>query len=163
MTSTPHIYALATDEGDHYEFLNVLATVKASGGPMSAVEFDQPKGFGPPLHSHRDEDEIFVLLDGEVTLRSGDDEIHATAGAFVMLPHGIPHTFQVTSETARMLSITSKVGSVATFDQMVATLGQPIEQPAIPEPGPIDPGHVAMVNDAHGIDIMGPPPAPLPD
>lgn len=165
-SAQPEIYALGRDEGEHLEFLNVLATIKATaahGGSMTAVEFDQPRGFGPPLHSHRDEDEIFVLLEGEVTLRSGDREIHAEAGAFVMLPHGIPHGFQVTSETARILTITGSVAGTPRFDQMVAELGVPTDEPVIPEPRDIDPGRVAMVNDSFGIDILGPPPAPLPD
>lgn len=167
-TETPNdthaIYALGKDEGEHYEFLNVLATIKATaahGGAMTAVEFDQPKGFGPPLHCHEDEDEIIVVLDGTVTLRSGDTEIHAEAGAFVMLPHGIPHTFQVTSETSRMISITAAVNATPQFDQMVSTLGTPTERAEIPEPREIDPAHVAQVTGAHGIEILGPPPAPL--
>lgn len=164
--SSTGVYALAKDEGTHLEFLNVLATIKATaaeGGSMTAVEFDQPRGFGPPLHCHRDEDEIFVLLDGTVTLRSGDREIEAEAGGFVFLPHGIPHTFQVTSETARMLSITASAFGTPVFDQMVSELGTPAEGPVIPEARDIDPGHVAMVNDKYGIDILGPPPAPLAD
>ena len=44
---------------------------------------------------------------------------------------------------------------------MVEALGEPIETPTLPEPGPIDPAHVAQVNDQFGIDILGPPPAPL--
>jgi mannose-6-phosphate isomerase-like protein (cupin superfamily) len=164
--SQSDVYALAKDEGTHLEFLNVLATIKASaanGGSMTAVEFDQPRGFGPPLHCHRDEDEIFVLLDGTVTLKSGDREIEAEAGGFVFLPHGVPHTFQVTSETARMLSITASASGTPVFDQMVSELGVPSAHPVIPEPRDIDPGHVAMVNDKYGIDILGPPPAPLTD
>jgi hypothetical protein len=38
-------------------FLNNLATIKVapgSSGSMSAVEFVAPKGFGPPVHVHRD-------------------------------------------------------------------------------------------------------------
>lgn len=33
------------------------------------------------LHCHRDEDELVVVLDGEVEFRSGDTEIVATTGA----------------------------------------------------------------------------------
>lgn len=55
------VSVLAQGEGRHLHFLNNLATIKVSpgsDGSMSAVEFLAPKGFGPPLHCHRDEDEL---------------------------------------------------------------------------------------------------------
>jgi hypothetical protein len=46
---------------------------------------------------------------------------------------------------------------------MVAALGVPTDPHALPEPQPIDPGAVAEVCAAHGITVLGPPPAPLDD
>lgn len=158
------VRVLARDEGRHLHFLNNLATVKVSPGPdgsMSAVEFVAPYGFGPPVHSHRDEDELVVVLDGEVAFRSGDDEVIATTGACAYLPHAVPHTFQVLSPSARMLSITSSATTVPEFDRMVTALGQPTDRPTIPAEMEIDPGRVALVTAEHGIDVLGPPPAPL--
>lgn len=158
------VAVLARGEGTHLHFLNNLATIKFSAGTdgsMSVVEFSANRGFGPPLHTHRDEDELVVVLDGEVAFRSGDTEIIGTTGASAYLPHAVPHTFQVLSETARMLSVTASATTTPEFDQMVAALGEPVSVPTIPGEMDIDPGQVAMVNDAHGIDILGPPPAPL--
>lgn len=74
---------------------------------------------------------------------------------------GIPHAFQVLSEEARILNVTgSSVGSPR-FDAMVATLGTSIAEPILPEPVAIDPGEVAEICAAHGIDVLGPPPPPL--
>lgn len=157
---------LNTDEGHHLHFLNHLATVKVAAGEsgsMSAVEFVAPRGFGPPLHSHRDEDELIVVLEGEIAFRSGDNETAATAGSSAYLPHGVPHTFQVTSPTARFLSVTSSATNTPVFDQMVTALGEPSDSPSLPEPGEIDPGRVALVSGQHRIDVLGPPPAPLQD
>jgi quercetin dioxygenase-like cupin family protein len=170
-TSNPiqatEVAVLERDQGQHLHFLNDLATVKVNAGTtgaISAVEFVGPRGFGPPLHSHREEDELIVVLDGEIAFRSGDDEFVATAGASAFLPHAVPHSFQVLSPTARFLSVTASITADAPrFDQMVSTLGAATDQPTLPEPGPIDPGHVALINDQHGIDILGPPPAPLTD
>jgi quercetin dioxygenase-like cupin family protein len=162
--SGDRVAVLARGEGTHLHFLNNLATIKVSPGTegsMSVVEFSANRGFGPPLHTHRDEDELVVVLDGEVAFRSGETELIATTGASAYLPHAIPHTFQVLSETARMLSVTSSASSTPQFDQMVAALGEPVTAPTIPVEMDIDPGQVALINDAHGIDILGPPPAPL--
>ena len=158
----PHV--IAHDHGEHLHFLNHLATRKvtaASGGSMVATEFFAPRGFGPPLHVHHDEDELMVLLDGEIEFRSGDTAEMGSTGATVWLPAGIPHTFQVHSETARFVVVSAGRTKAPAFDQFVAELGAPTDRAALPEPGPIDPGHVATVAAKHGMEILGPPPAPL--
>ncbi len=157
-------YVLQRDEGAHHHFLDNLATTKVAGGAdgtLSAVEFVAPHGFGPPLHRHDDEDEIIVVLDGEVAFRSGELETVATAGATAFLPRCVPHTFQVLSDTARILSITGSATGAPRFDAMVEALGEPVDEPTLPDPMDIDPGHVAEVCARHGIEILGPPPAPL--
>ena len=162
LTDAP--YLLEQDEGQMFHFLNHLATVKVQGGPghaLSVVEFVGPKGFGPPLHRHRDEDELFVILEGEIVFRSDDLEIVGHPGAHAFLPHGQAHQFQILSETARFTCVTGSLTGSPRFDQMVSTIGDPISSPSLPTPGPIDPAYVAQVNDQFGIDILGPPPAPL--
>jgi hypothetical protein len=44
---------------------------------------------------------------------------------------------------------------------MVAALGTPTDAPTMPEPTYIDPARVAEVNAGFGIEILGPPPAPI--
>lgn len=153
----------APGSGHHLHFLNHLATVKvrSGDGAMSVVEFTAPRGFGPPLHRHHDEDELFVVLDGEVAFHLGDDRTVAVPGTIAHLPCAIPHTFQVLSPTARFVTVTASQGSTSRFDQMVTALGVPTTEASLPEPGPIDPTHVADVCLAHGVDVLGPPPAPL--
>lgn len=154
---------LAHGEGQHFEFLNNLATVKVAAGTsgsMSVVEFLAPRGFGPPEHRHNDEDELFVVLDGELRFFTGGTTIDGTAGTVAHLPRAIPHTFQVLSQSARFINVTSSPTSVPRFDLMVAALGVATTSSSMPSPIEIDPGQVADVCAAHGIDIVGPPPAP---
>jgi quercetin dioxygenase-like cupin family protein len=161
------IHVLARDEGSHLHVIGQLATIKATAGDtgsLTAVEIVADRGFGPPLHCHRDEDELVIVLDGDVEFRSGDTEIVAGTGACAYLPHGIPHTFQVLSETARMLSVTASVAGNPQFDKMFEAMGTPTSEPAMPTgPVRIDPGELATINAAHGVDIVGPPPSPLDD
>lgn len=161
---TQQPYVLEIGQGEKYHFLNNLAVTKVTAGDtgsMSAVEFLAPHGFGPPAHTHRNEDELFVIIDGEIAFHAGDEETFATAGALAFLPHGIPHTFQVHSETARMICVTAAVGERPTFDRMVAALGEPTQDDGLRPPIEIDAGRVALVNADYGIDIVGPPPTPL--
>lgn len=155
---------IAPGTGHHLHFLNHLATIKVSpgeDGALSVVEFAAARGFGPPLHRHLDEDELFVVLDGEVAFHSGDERTVTGPGGVALLPYGLAHTFQVRSETARFTCVTASRTSAPRFDRMVAALGVPTDTPSLPEPAYIDATHVADVCREHGIEIVGPPPAPL--
>lgn len=155
---------IAPGSGHHLHFLNHLATVKVRAGDdgaLSVVEFTAPRGIGPPLHQHDDEDELFVVLDGQVAFHIGEDQLVTEAGGIAFLPHAVAHTFQVHSDTARFVCVTGSRRRAPRFDQMVVELGLPTAEASIPEPGPIDPGRVAEVCLDHGIQILGPPPAPL--
>jgi quercetin dioxygenase-like cupin family protein len=154
-------------EGRHLHFLNHLATIKVEGqgSALSVVEFQAARGFGPPLHRHRHEDELFVILEGEIALHAngqapGEAPV-ATAGAIAVLPHGIPHTFQVRSDTARFVCVTASGKGHPRFDEMVAALGEPTLDATIPEPAYVDATRVAEVCLEHDIEVLGPPPAPL--
>lgn len=76
-----------------------------------------PHRHGPPIHEHRDEDDAFYVLEGELTFEVEGDEIVATPGTFVLVPPGIRHTFANHGDTAvRMLNIHAPAG----FDLRVA-------------------------------------------
>jgi quercetin dioxygenase-like cupin family protein len=155
---------VAPGTGHHLHFLNHLATIKVrpgDTGALSVVEFEAPRGFGPPLHRHHDEDELFVVLEGELAFFGGEDRTTTGEGGLAFLPHGTPHTFQVLSPTARFTCVTASRTATPRFDRMVAALGETVDAPSLPDPGYIDAGHVADVCRDHGIDVLGPPPPPL--
>lgn len=159
-TTPSRTTVLPAGAGRHLQFLNHLATIKVSPeevGTMSVVEFTAQRSFGPPLHQHRDEDELFVVLDGAVAFHAGDQRTVAEEGAIALLPAGLPHTFQVHSSTARFVCVTAVRGTAARFDQLVTALGRPTATTQLPAPEPIDPGHVAEVCQRFGVDILGPP------
>lgn len=152
---------LGQDQGEHWHFLNTLQTLKVGGaqtdGAMTVLEFTAPRGFGPPLHSHDLEDELFHVLEGEVRFTTGDVQETVTVGGTVFLPKQQAHQFQVLSPQARVLQVTTP----AQFDDFVRTLGSPAEAPALPEPEPVDGARVAQVCAQFGIQVLGPPPGPL--
>jgi mannose-6-phosphate isomerase-like protein (cupin superfamily) len=49
-------------------------------------------GSGP--HSHEDNDEIFLITDGTMAVRVGDDWIDAKCGTFLRIPAGVVHDFE---------------------------------------------------------------------
>ena len=160
------LQSVPAGQGDHHFFLNHLATVKVVAGDsdsgLALVEFVAPRGFGPPLHVHTEEDELMYVLEGEIRIDlGGGDSTVVSDGAVVTLPHGVPHVWQVVSDKARFLTVNAGRRNAPSFDHFVATLGTPTDSRTLPDPIEIDPAHVAQVCAVHGIEVLGPPPAPL--
>ncbi|MCE0486938.1 cupin domain-containing protein [Ornithinimicrobium sediminis] len=149
--------------GVHRAFLNHLATVKVEPGDsasgLGAVEFLAPRGFGPPLHVHREEDELFYVIDGSVRFQLDGKVVNGEAGAVLALPCRVAHTFQVESTTARFLTVVAGRRSAPSFIELVGHLGLEMAEARLPEPVEIHPGQVADACSRHGIDVLGPPPA----
>ncbi|HLF69274.1 MAG TPA: cupin domain-containing protein [Gaiellaceae bacterium] len=122
------------------------------------LEFLWPRGGGSPLHVHRNEDEWFYVIEGELTLWVGGEVIVAPAGSFVYGPRDVPHTFLVTSTEARFLMVTEP----ASFADFVRELSVPAEALTLPPASvqPPSPEHMTAVAAEYGIEILGPPGIP---
>ena len=154
--------ALQPGEGDARWFLGSLVTIKStatttSGGPC-VMENHSPKGGGSPLHVHRNEDEWFYVMEGELTFWVGGEVIDAPAGSFVYGPRGIPHTFVVSSAEARFLLVTEPGG----FEGFVRALSVPAEALTLPPASVQPPAPEVMMATAaeYGLEILGPPGIP---
>lgn len=55
-------------------------------------------GGSPPPHVHHDEDEVFLILEGEYRVCLDGEWTTAGPGALVHLPRGCAHTFSVVGE-----------------------------------------------------------------
>ncbi len=71
-----------------------------TGNDFIVAEWRQagtPKGRDPeliaPPHIHHADDESWYVLEGTLCIRRGDEIITVKAGAGVMVPKGMPHTF----------------------------------------------------------------------
>lgn len=157
--TTARPYVLASDEGEALWFLGNLVTLKAAGahtrGRLTVAEFVNPAGFAPPLHRHLEEDEMFYVLSGTARFECDGETLTAAAGAFVLLPVGLPHTFVVgPEEPLRVLQITTPSG----FEDFATAAGGPALERRLPDPGPVDPAVLAHAAAQHAIEILGPPP-----
>jgi quercetin dioxygenase-like cupin family protein len=94
---------------------------KASDPQIGLMELTATPGVEPPLHVHRNEDEWYYLLDGAVTFHVGEQTYRGQPGATVFFPRGIPHTFTIESETARMLLLNAPGGFERMFESAPST------------------------------------------
>lgn len=54
-------------------------------------------------HSHETEDEMFLVVSGELVMRFRDREEHLKDGEFIIVPHGVEHQPYCPAETCVML------------------------------------------------------------
>jgi mannose-6-phosphate isomerase-like protein (cupin superfamily) len=72
---------------------NVLLRSEESDGVVSAIEVSSPPGFkGPPLHHHAF-DEMFYVLEGELTFQVEDELVTKGSGELVFVPGRVAHAF----------------------------------------------------------------------
>jgi quercetin dioxygenase-like cupin family protein len=104
-------YMLRPFQGAAYEFHGAEVTIKASAqdtfGQLAVMEFVYPPGLSVPSHVHEGEDEMFLLLAGELAAFCGHERWTVVPGCFVFVPRDVPHGFTVTSATeARAVVVT---------------------------------------------------------
>ena len=103
-------YALKAGEGWRYRYdieFNVKAGELRPGRGATFIEYATQKGEDPPNHTHATEDEMFYVLQGELTFRCGGKTFDLEAGGFIYLPQGLEHGYTVRSEgPVRLIVVT---------------------------------------------------------
>lgn len=156
--ATSEVYSLGPGEGDARWVLDELDTIKATaahtGGLFALKESRSMRSLGPPLHVHEREDEACYVIEGDVTLFVGDKVISATAGSWIYLPRGVPHSLRIDSDEARMLWLIVPGGFESFFVELFPTATSDstssAEQP--------DVERMTETAARYGVTILGPPP-----
>ncbi len=136
--------------GDVYRF---LATGNETGGRYAMFEAIVPPGGGPPPHIHRQEDETFYVLEGEITFQVGEETVVAGPGTFVNMPTGNPHAFKNESEqTAKMLISYAPAG----LEEYFFEVGQPFDGELPPKPTKEEIDRLLAAAPRYGIEFVLP-------
>jgi mannose-6-phosphate isomerase-like protein (cupin superfamily) len=145
-------FILRPGEGRSIDLGGFQMSVKATGdetdGAFSLLEAQEPAGFGPPLHTHRDAAEAFYVLEGEYIIFLAGQEASCRAGSFIFIPAGVPHGFRVGGVPSRKLNLYTPSAMVGYFDEL-AELAQK---------GDVAPEILAQIADRHSMDVVGPVP-----
>ena len=90
-----------------------------TGGALSIVEHPFAVGALVPPHIHHLEDEISIVLEGEIGFRSNDQEAVLGAGGYIIKPRGEVHAmWNAGSTPARMIEIITPPGFENFFREM---------------------------------------------
>ena len=128
--------------------MSVKATGAQTGGAFSLLEAEEPAGFGPPLHIHRDAAEAFSVLEGEYLIFIEGREFPCPAGSFIFIPAGIPHGFRVGAVASRKLNLYTPAAMVGYFDELAEATKR----------ADVDPAALAEIALRYSMEVIGPVP-----
>ena len=147
----PHI-ATSEDQAA-VEFFGHVARVRLGGqhsaAELAIIDSTMPRGSASPVHRHIHAAETFLVLEGTLRVRVGEEDFSVGAGSVAVLPRLIDHGYLVTSDHARLLSLHTPAG----FDEFVLSVGHPPEL----ADAAVDSEELANIAARFGIEIVGPP------
>ena len=140
-------------EGDRLDVVGTemrfLAVGESTGRRFDFMIGDMSYLSGPPLHTHRDQDDTFYVLEGVLSIQIGDEVYELEPGDFATAPPGVPHTFGNMREGQELVKAVN-IMTPGGFDEFLT------EFSGLP-PGPPDADLLPLWQDKYGISFVGPP------
>ena len=150
--TTRAAFSLKPGEGRSIDLGGFSMAVKAThddtDGAFTLLEAQEPPGFGPSLHVHRNAAEAFYVLEGEYIIFLGDRQEACPAGSFIFIPAGLPHGFRVGNVPSRKLNLYAPAAMVGYFDEVAAAVSA----------GDLADDALADIAKRYGMDVIGPVP-----
>ena len=131
----------------------ILIPGSATGGAISVMEFQDPEHHAPPLHIHDGEDEVWTVLDGEVSFFVGDNRYDLQPGDVAFGPRGVPHAYLVRSPLARFAVTFAPAGIENWFSENSSPV---LAGDDVPAPFSIE--TIVAAAEAYRLRVAGPPP-----
>jgi quercetin dioxygenase-like cupin family protein len=129
--------------------ISIKISTEDTGGAFAVFEDHTPAQAGPPLHSHRYQDEWWYILKGRYRFQVDGEIILAGPGDTVFAAKGTRHASQnIGSETGVTLTTVVPGG----LDVFFAELSE-----AVPRGTEPNPAAVAPIFEKHDLELIGPP------
>lgn len=107
------------------EPIEILVSGEMTHGRSTTLIQTSPPGGGPPPHAHRNEDEIFYVLEGDYEFLQNGEWSEAEPGQAVCGMRGAFHTFRNSGTTeGRMLIFVAPAG-IENYFAEIAPLSMP--------------------------------------
>ncbi|MEU6540690.1 cupin domain-containing protein [Streptomyces sp. NPDC047000] len=143
--------------GEPFWFLGGQTRVRVPGAvtgrAMSVLEFSETQGQAPPLHIHDGEDEVWIVLDGEISFFVGDERHDLGAGEIAYGPRGVPHSYLVRSARSRLAAVFAPAG----IEEWFRRNGSPVTD-LDGAPALFDLDAIVASAGEFGLRVAGPPP-----
>ncbi len=117
-----------------------------TSGQLSVFEYTGLGKVGPMLHIHFEQDEIFMVTEGEYRFVVGKETHVLKTGQTIFLPRGIPHTWIQLTERGKMIYFLQPAGKMEEFFSYMNKL---TERPS--------PEEMDRIHAEHQMKVVGPP------
>ncbi|GAA1124725.1 cupin domain-containing protein [Nocardioides aquiterrae] len=134
--------------------LQILLDGQRTAGQVMVARSRLGDGSASPLHLHRNEDEMFVILAGHGIFWVGDERHEVGEGGAMFLPRGVPHAYRFTSPEVDLLTICTPSG----MERFFRSAGRSVSAPR-PDGWQVTMEALVAAAAAGGQEILGPPPA----
>lgn len=135
--------------------VDIIASGEQTGGAYAIFELLGPPGDEVPPHLHTDEDEAFLIVEGQMTIWVGDQTRVLKPGDYALMPRNVVHCYRVDPDgPARWLGITSPAG----FEKFVVEVSQPAAERRLPQPQEPSPEQLAAlgsIGQKYGLTFLG--------
>jgi quercetin dioxygenase-like cupin family protein len=132
------------------------ATADETNGAFILVEDRMIQGKMTPLHTHPNQDETLIVLEGEILLYAEGREHRVGPRGVAVALRGSPHAFMVTSESALILTLQKTPGSGEAFYRDASEPST--EETDAERPPDLDRLRAAAQRRPDIIEILSPPP-----
>lgn len=102
-------------------------------------------GRGAPAHISKDEDKLFVVVEGAILFLIGEQKRHVAAGDVVFVPEGVVHSFSGLERAGSSMVLVSTPARHHEFFQRMGALALPHDQ-----------AEVRRICEELGQEIVGP-------
>jgi quercetin dioxygenase-like cupin family protein len=109
------------------DLIQPIITSEMTEGRFQLALTHSKAGSEPPLHEHDAEDEIFYLLEGEVSFWAADTEVTLGPGDCILMPKDVPHIFRAANDAEAKWLVMTAPGGLEKFFRAVSI---PAEYPA---------------------------------
>ena len=128
------------------ERFTIRTSAKETGGLYTVIEVTAESRNGVPVHTHANEEEHFIVLEGSVHLINGDRSSILSAGDSATVKRGTPHAWSNLSGNKVRMLITFSPGDMEEVFRLIGSM----------DGG--GPEAIAELAKSKGSTIVGPPP-----
>lgn len=131
--------------------LSLKVTGEQSHGLVTVLEGVLHSG-GPPVHVHEAEDEIVIVLEGQLDYLVGDERGALSSGGLLWFPRQVPHAVANLTDTPCRFITVATPGGIEDFFR-----AQRDYIASLPAGTPPDPKALGAVTGAEERRVVGPP------
>lgn len=148
-----------SDEGDRFNMFGALTLVKATGqetgDAYGLIEQRSNAGMVTPLHVHHEEDELWVVVEGRLSVYVDGETAEVGPGDVAFGPRGTPHAFRVDEDGSRYYVVRNAGG-----ESFFGAVGEPAPDLSLPDPHPTEAQleRLNAVLETYELELLGPPP-----